>query len=106
MIAAAFMLMRSPEGRVLLLRRAQGEDHAGGKLKPGETAERAVVREVLEETGFNPGHSGKWFCRRVRDAVDAVTFAFGCDEFVPRLNREHDAWQWIDPQDALRMGAL
>jgi hypothetical protein len=28
MIAAAFMLMRSPSGTVLLLRRAKGKDHA------------------------------------------------------------------------------
>jgi hypothetical protein len=28
-VRAAFMLLRSPEGRILLLRRAKGEDHAG-----------------------------------------------------------------------------
>jgi 8-oxo-dGTP pyrophosphatase MutT (NUDIX family) len=108
MIAAAFVLLRSPEGRVLLLRRAKGEDHAGewglpgGKLKAGESAEAAAVRETLEETGFRTGHAGRWHCRRVKDDVDATTFCFDCDsEFVPRLNREHDLWIWIDPREAL-----
>jgi 8-oxo-dGTP pyrophosphatase MutT (NUDIX family) len=42
-IAAAFMLLRSPTGTVLLLRRAKTEDHPGswdlpgGKIKNGET---------------------------------------------------------------------
>jgi 8-oxo-dGTP pyrophosphatase MutT (NUDIX family) len=108
MIAAAFLLLRSPSGTVLLLRRAKGEDHAGtwalpgGKLKAGETAEKAAVRECVEELGYNPGSAGKWHCRRVRDGVDAVTFLRDVDaEFTPRLNREHDSWRWILPQEAL-----
>jgi 8-oxo-dGTP diphosphatase len=109
--AAAFMLIRSPEGRVLLLRRAKGEDHAGewslpgGKLKSGEDAETAPARETVEETGYHVGRV-KWHCRRVKDNCDAVTFLFDCDaEFAPRLNSEHDAWQWVDPVEALEMSA-
>jgi 8-oxo-dGTP pyrophosphatase MutT (NUDIX family) len=111
-IRAAFVIPRSPEGRTLLLRRAGTEDHGGewalpgGKLRDGETAEQAVVRETLEETGFRMGHAGHWRCRRVRDGVDATTFLFNADEFVPRLNREHDAWQWIEPQEALSLGGV
>jgi 8-oxo-dGTP pyrophosphatase MutT (NUDIX family) len=108
MISAAFMLLRSPSGSVLLLRRAKGEDHAGtwdlpgGKIKAGESPEKAAVRECVEETGWNPGSAGKWHCRRVRDGVDAVTFLRDIDaEFTPRLNREHDAWCWMDPLEAL-----
>jgi 8-oxo-dGTP diphosphatase len=109
-IVAAFMLLRSPEGRVLLLRRAAGEDHAGewslpgGKLKPGETPEQAVVREVLEELGWNPGSPGQWHCRRVANNVDATTFIKNVQaEFTPPSLREHDAWQWVAPDDALAM---
>jgi 8-oxo-dGTP pyrophosphatase MutT (NUDIX family) len=111
MIAAAFMLMRSPEGKILLLRRAKGEDFPGrwdlpgGKIKDGESAAEAAIREVKEETGFLTGHSGKFHCRRVKDNVDAVTYLFDCDaEFVPRLNAEHDMYLWCLPEEALTMG--
>jgi 8-oxo-dGTP diphosphatase len=103
MISAAFMLLRSPSGTV-----AQSEDHAGewalpgGKLKDGETPEKAAVRGCLEETGWNPGHAGKWHCRRVKDGVDATTFLRDVDsEFTPPKLHEHDGWRWINPQEAL-----
>jgi 8-oxo-dGTP diphosphatase len=108
MISAAFILLRAPNGNILLLRRAKGEDHAGtwdlpgGKIKAGESPEKAAVRECLEETCWNPGTAGAWHCRRVRDGVDAVTFIRDIDgEFTPRLNREHDSWRWMDPFEAL-----
>jgi 8-oxo-dGTP diphosphatase len=107
MIKAAFAILRSPNGSVLLLRRAASEDHPGewglpgGKLREGETAEVGVVREVLEEVGFRMGHAGKHLCRTVRGGVEATTFTFDCDEFVPRLNHEHSAWQWVQPDEAL-----
>jgi 8-oxo-dGTP pyrophosphatase MutT (NUDIX family) len=99
---------------VLLLRRSSDGDHAGewalpgGKCRDGETAEQAAARETLEELGWNPGHPGKWHCRRVRDNVDATTFIKDVDdEFAPpRLNHEHDGWGWFDPQEALGMGGL
>jgi 8-oxo-dGTP pyrophosphatase MutT (NUDIX family) len=108
-VVAAGILFRSPAGRVLLLRRAAGEDHAGewsipgGKLKQGEDHRAAAVREALEELGYNPGTAGKWHCRRVRDGVDYVTFLKDVDhEFSPpRLGPEHDAWTWASPDDAL-----
>jgi mutator protein MutT len=111
MISAAFMILRSPTGTVLFLRRAPTEDFPGrwdlpgGKIKDGETAEKAVIREVLEETSYRTGHAGKWLCRRVKDNVDATTFIFDCDsEFVPKLNHEHDLFLWCSPEQALTMG--
>ncbi|MEP0520146.1 MAG: NUDIX hydrolase [Hyphomicrobiales bacterium] len=46
------------EGRILLVRRANPPDAGcwgfpGGKIEPGETIERAAVRELLEETGVH-----------------------------------------------------
>jgi 8-oxo-dGTP pyrophosphatase MutT (NUDIX family) len=107
-VAAAGILLRSRQGRVLLLRRAATEDHPGewafpgGKLRAGEDHATAAVRETLEETGWNPGHAGTLHCRRIREGVDYTTFLRdGIDEFVPRLNPEHDAWMWASLDDAL-----
>jgi 8-oxo-dGTP pyrophosphatase MutT (NUDIX family) len=112
MIVAAFLLLRSPAGRVLLLRRDASGDHAhewalpGGKIREGETAEDAAIRECREELGWDPGSAGKWHCRRVRDGVDATTFVRNVDsEFSPPKLREHDAFMWVDPREALAMGA-
>jgi 8-oxo-dGTP diphosphatase len=109
MIVAAGILIRAPNGKVLLLRRAKGEDHSGmwsipgGKLKAGETHERAAVRETLEEIGWHAGSAGKLHTRRVKDGCDYTTYLKEVDhEFSPpRLSREHDAWQWISISDAL-----
>ncbi|MBN2085537.1 MAG: NUDIX domain-containing protein [Anaerolineales bacterium] len=55
MSPAAAACIRDPQGRILLLRRSDGENlwsFPGGAVEPGESAGRAVVREVLEETGL------------------------------------------------------
>lgn len=46
------------EGRLLLIRRGHAPAAGlwsipGGRVEPGETAQQAVVREVLEETGLH-----------------------------------------------------
>jgi ADP-ribose pyrophosphatase YjhB (NUDIX family) len=56
-VRAAGILFRSPQGRVLLLKRASLEDGAetwsipGGKLRADEDPETAAVRECVKETG-------------------------------------------------------
>jgi hypothetical protein len=40
--------------------------------------------------------------QRVKDGVDFCTFVTDCeDEFVPKLNHEHDQWGWFDPKTVL-----
>jgi 8-oxo-dGTP pyrophosphatase MutT (NUDIX family) len=52
---AAAACIRDPKGRILILRRSDGENlwsFPGGSIEPGERADEAVAREVLEETGL------------------------------------------------------
>jgi len=58
---AAAACIRDPQGRILLLRRSDGDNlwsFPGGSIEPGEPASRAVVREVLEETGLHVEPAG------------------------------------------------
>jgi 8-oxo-dGTP pyrophosphatase MutT (NUDIX family) len=52
---AAVACIRDPDGRILLLRRSDGENlwgFPGGVIEPDERADEAVVRETREETGL------------------------------------------------------
>jgi 8-oxo-dGTP pyrophosphatase MutT (NUDIX family) len=52
---AAAACIRDGEGRILLLRRSDGENlwgFPGGAIEPGERADEAVAREVYEEIGL------------------------------------------------------
>lgn len=107
MIVAAGVLFRTPTNRVLLLRRTNDGDEAGtwsvpgGKVEDGESLEQAAAREVMEETG-RECRPGMFLCRRIRGGVDYTTFLVPTDEeFVPILNSEHDAYLWIDADQAL-----
>lgn len=59
-----------PDGRVLLQEKSGGEGWSlpAGAIEPGETPAEAVIREVMEETGFPV-------------SVDAVLGVFGGKEF-------------------------
>jgi len=90
LIPAAAACIRDEEGRILLLRRSDGEDlwsFPGGAIEPGERADEAVAREVYEETGLkvkpvaligiysDPGYI---FAYPNGDQVQPVTAFFEC----------------------------
>jgi 8-oxo-dGTP pyrophosphatase MutT (NUDIX family) len=70
-------LVRDARGRVLLVRRADDGSWAmpGGWVDPGETPERAVVREVAEETGLRVS-APRLLHTKQRPA--SVHYTFGC----------------------------
>jgi 8-oxo-dGTP diphosphatase len=52
--AGAYALIRDGEGRVLLVRAANGRFYLpGGRIEPSETAEQALAREIEEECGWS-----------------------------------------------------
>ncbi len=60
-------VVRDAGGRLLLVRRAHEPSRGlwslpGGRVEPGETAERAAAREVFEETGLRV-EVGALLCR-------------------------------------------
>ncbi len=106
-IVAAGVIARSPQGRVLMVRRVDDGTWSfpGGKLKIGETAEQAAFREFDEECGYKLGGL-KFLMRRKKDDGDGLVdfstfFAEVPDEFAPRLNHEASAFGWFSPDEML-----
>ena len=111
---------RVVDGRkeVLLLRRAPGRILPGlwqcvsGSLEPGERVAQGALREVEEETGFDPDCIDAFYDLDlvnqfhepsmdavVTSAVFAVRVRPG---IVERLSHEHDGARWLPLDDAYR----
>jgi 8-oxo-dGTP diphosphatase len=101
--ATSLALIRGDE--VLLIQRALAPYRGlwtlpGGRLDPGETAEQAVVREVMEEVGLAVAAVTPVRVEEIdadwRLAVFASTEFSG--EVIPA--DEVAAWRWVRPDDA------
>ena len=113
---AAAACIRDREGRILLLRRGDGEDlwgFPGGAIEPGERAAEAAVREVREETGLEVEpvaligvYSGSEyaFAYPNGDRVQPVTLFFECrvlgGDMQPDMQEIVDA-RYYGPDDDL-----
>lgn len=106
-VKAAGILLLTPQGTALFIRRSSGGDHAGewclpgGGIEDGETAEDAACRESLEEIGALPYGERDVVSDDVSgEGVRYTTFRQPiAHEFTPRLSDESTEHQWA-PLDA------
>lgn len=110
-MAGAGVLLIS-QGAVLLLKRSPEVSHPltwglpGGHAEPGERPVDTASREAFEEMGGLP--SALYY--RARYDVDERFTVFHYEvipesaaAFVPKLNFEHTAWQWVPLERALSL---
>ncbi|WOX56564.1 MULTISPECIES: NUDIX hydrolase [unclassified Methanoculleus] len=110
---AVSALIRDDEGRVLLLKRAAAAsinpgkwDLPGGALDPGETFDRALWREVREETGMrvtlrHVAGAGELALPTRRVAYLVMTC--DVDRTEISLSPEHEDYAWVAPGEAATM---
>lgn len=108
---AAHLILRGPDGKILLMQRAGTEYGEGqyafpaGHVDLGETPTESIVRETFEELGITIAlaglaPAGVMFRRSLEPRVD---FFFSADEWegIPRICEPHKCTElvWADPDD-------
>jgi 8-oxo-dGTP pyrophosphatase MutT (NUDIX family) len=113
---AAAACIRDDAGRILLVRRSDGENlwgFPGGAIEPGERADEAVAREVLEEIGLEVEpvaligvYSGPEYAFSYPngDRVQPITVFFECRVLGGRLTPDQQeivGARYVGPHDEL-----
>jgi len=112
LLLVAAVALLDADGRVLLTRRPPGKPLAGlwefpgGKVEPGETPERAAMRELYEELGIEPCRDCLQpfaFASQVQDGRHILMPLFLCRQWdgVVRA-REGQALAWPRPSELMR----
>jgi 8-oxo-dGTP diphosphatase len=113
---AAKAILINPAGQILILREATTYDEGtnigryhcpGGRIKPNESYEEGLRREVEEETGITdfepirPFHVGDWrpIIKGVPHHIVGIYTLCRTKASKVRLSLEHDDYQWINLAD-------
>ena len=104
--AVSMIVTDEKTGRILLIQQYGRPSYilVAGYVNRGESAENAVRREILEETGL---HAGRIRFNRTRFFEPSNTLmcnftAFVSDADQLHTNREVDRYSWFSPADARR----
>jgi len=102
------------EVRTLALQRSENEIYphvwqpVTGKIRQGETAVQAALRELREETGLEPEklfaapNVNSYYSPEKDEIVLIPVFLAVCQGGDVKISDEHQAYEWISFMDALK----
>ncbi len=105
------------ELQFLLLQRAANNTYPGiwqpvsGKIKPGEKAWQAAIREFAEETSIPPlsfyalDHVSSYYLHPSDQLIQVPAFMVEVAKQDPTLNHEHSAFKWLSLNEALALAS-
>ena len=98
-------------GKILILKRTKEEDYfkemwdiPGGRINFGEMPEKALKREVKEETGLEievvkPVRVWSFFKNKEKTQVVGITMLCKYKSGEVKLSEEHRKFKWINPKE-------
>lgn len=108
-------VIENPKGEVLVIKRSPNNfpeniwDVAGGGVEQFENPFDALQREVEEETGISEFRIVRTLCDfhfyQKNEFPDMVGVAFWCKTSLTnvKLSKEHVAYKWLQPEEALKI---
>ena len=106
-VAVSMTVVNRSETKILLAKHTGDKDYKlfAGYIKKGESAEKAIPRELREETRLN-AIKWRYFCSRYHDAKDLLMLNFIVTvdeeaEIVP--GEEIEEARWCDPEEAKQL---
>ena len=102
-VAVSMTVVNRNEDKVLLAKHAGDEEYKlfAGYIKKGETPEKAIPRELKEETGLG-AIKWRYFLSRYHDARDVLmlNYIVTVDERTITLNEELEDVRWCTREEA------
>jgi len=100
-----YALILNDEGKVLVLERARSKTWClpGGRLSEGEEWDVALMRELLEETGFKYVDSQPFAVNVISDPYQTkycVYFTVQIEDSSISLSAEHSGYRWLNKDEA------
>ena len=105
-VAVSMTVVNRNEDKILLAKHVGDADYKlfAGYIKKGETPEKAIPRELKEETGLT-AIKWRYFLSRYHDARDLLmlNYIVTANEGEVTLNEELENVKWCSPDEALSL---